>query len=100
MSGAGHLILAVYGHPPGSSFRDAEGSATYLCKSLTGVHFAIGTLWHRQRFAEPVAFISLTEASGQQFASRHLSPLRIPDPSGGSGSTNLSWEVVTWPQAR
>ena len=96
---AGHVMIAVYGHPPGSSFHDAEGSASYLCKSLTGVHFAIGTLWHRQPFAEPVAFISLTEAAAQQFAKRHLSPLHIPCPSG-VGNLNLSWEVITWPQAR
>ncbi|KAK9839944.1 hypothetical protein WJX74_000890 [Apatococcus lobatus] len=95
----GHVIIAVYGHPPGSTFHDAEGSAAYLCNSLTGVHFAIGTLWHRQTFAEPVAFISLTEAAAQQFAKRHLSPLRIPC-SSGEGSVNLSWEVVTWTQAR
>ncbi|KAK9864781.1 hypothetical protein WJX84_009508 [Apatococcus fuscideae] len=95
----GHVILAVHGHPRGSSFQDAEKSATYLCKSLPGVHFAIGTLWRRRNFIAPVAFISLTEAGAKQFATRHLSPLRIPSPVGEE-DLELEWEAVTWAQAR
>ena len=96
---AGHKILAVFAHPPGSKFHEAERNAARLCSLLTGINFVIGTYWQRGRFSEAVAFVSLTDNAARQFASRHLSPLRIPS-LAGTGDMHLQWEEISWPQAK